>query len=61
MLINMDESTHEEHLSHPLQTNIRQFKIAVTFLTGFNRFFNVKKKVINYIFQDQLKLTISLK
>ena len=32
----MHKSTHEEHLAQPLQTNIKQFKIAVTFLTGFN-------------------------
>ena len=25
MLIVMDKSTHEEHLSHPLQTNNKQF------------------------------------
>ena len=41
MLIVMDKSTHEEHLSQPLQTNNKQFKIAVTFLTGYNGFFNV--------------------
>ena len=41
MLIVMDKSTHEEHLSQPLQTNIKQFKIAVTFLTGYNGTFNV--------------------
>ena len=40
ILIVMDKSTHEEHLSQPLQTNIKQFKIAVTFLTGFNGIFN---------------------
>ena len=34
MLIIMDKSTHEEHLSQPLQTNNKQIKIAVTFLTG---------------------------
>ena len=34
MLIVMDKSTHEEHLSQPLQTTINQFKKAVTFLTG---------------------------
>ena len=32
----MDKSTHEEHLSQPLQINKKQFKIAVTFLTGYN-------------------------
>ena len=41
MLIVMDSSTHEEHLSQPLQTNKKQFKIAVIFLTGHNGYFNV--------------------
>ena len=37
----MDKSTHEEHLSQALQTNNKQFKIAVTFLTAYNGIFNV--------------------
>ena len=41
MLIIMDKSTHEEHLSQPLQTNIKQFKIAITFLSAYNGIFNV--------------------
>ena len=41
MLIIMDKSTHEEHLSIPLQTNNKQFKIAITFLTAYNGIFNV--------------------
>ena len=41
MLIVMDKSTHEEHLSQPLQTNNKQLKIAITFLTAFNGIFNV--------------------
>ena len=41
LLIIMDKSTHEEHLSQPLQTNNKQFKIAVTFLTGYNGIFNI--------------------
>ena len=41
MLIVMDKSTHEESLSHLLQTNNKQFKIAVTSLTGYNGIFNV--------------------
>ena len=41
ILIVLDKSTHEEHLSQPLQTNNKQFKIAVTFLTGYNGIFNV--------------------
>ena len=40
-LIFMDKSTHKQHLSHPLQTNNKQFKIAVNFLTGYNGIFNV--------------------
>ena len=41
MLIVMDKSTHEEHLFQPLQTNIKQYKIAVTFLSVYNGIFNV--------------------
>ena len=41
MLIVMGKSTHEEYLFQPLQTNIKQFKIAVTFLTGYNGIFNI--------------------
>ena len=37
----MDKSIHEEHLFQPLQTNNKQFKIAVTFLTVYNGVFNV--------------------
>ena len=37
----MDKSIHEEHLSQPLQTNKEHFKIAVTFLTGYNGIFNL--------------------
>ena len=41
MLIVMDKSLHEEHLPQPLQTNNKQIKRAVTFLTGYNGTFNV--------------------
>ena len=44
----MDESTNEEHLSQPLQTNFKQFKKAVTFLTGFNGTFNVTNSKIQF-------------
>ena len=43
MLIVMDKTVHEEHLSQPLQTNNEQFKIAIIFLTGYNGIFNVTK------------------
>ena len=34
MLIVMDKSIQKEHLAQPLQTNNKQSKPAVTFLTG---------------------------
>ena len=50
MMIVMDKSTHEEHLSRPLQTNNKHFKIAVTFLTGYNEIFNVtNERKTNFI------------
>ena len=44
MLNVMDKSTHEEHLSQPLQFNNKQIKVAVTFLTGYNGIFKVTDK-----------------
>ena len=44
ILIVVDKNTHEGYLSQPLQTNHKQFNIAVTFLTGYNDFFNVRHK-----------------
>ena len=44
MSIVMDKNTHEEHLSQQLQINHKHFKIAVTFLTGYNGVFNVTDK-----------------
>ena len=41
MSIVMDKSTHEEHLSQPLQTNINQINIAVTFIAGYIGIINV--------------------
>ena len=51
MLIVMDKSTHEEHSSQPLQTNNKQFKIAVNFLTGYNGIFKVtiKNNILYFI------------
>ena len=65
ILVVMDKSTHEEHLSHPLQTNNKQFKIAVTFLTGYNGLFNISNKNNKFYFMksitdsdDFIKITI---
>ena len=51
MLMVMDKSTHEEHLSQPLQTNNKQFKITVTFLSGYNDIFNVTDKNNKFYFK----------
>ena len=54
MLIVMDKSTHEEHLYQPLQTNNRQFKIAVTFLCGYNGIFNVTNEINKFYFTKSI-------
>ena len=54
MLIVLDKSTHEEHLYQPLQTNTKQFKIAVTFLTGYNGFFNLTNSNNRFYFKKTL-------
>ena len=50
----MHKSTHEEHLSQALQTNDKQFKIAVNFLTGYNGIFNVKNSNIKFYFKKTI-------
>ena len=60
----MDKSTHEEHLSQPLQTNNKQFKIAVTFVNCYNSIFNVTNSNNKFYFlksitdDDQTQITI---
>ena len=54
MLNIMDKSTHEEHIFQPLQTNNKQFKIAVTFLSGYNGIFNVNNKNNKFYFKKNL-------
>ena len=54
MLIIMYKSTHEEHLSQPLQTNNKEFKIAVTFLSGYNGIFNVTSDNIKFYFTKSI-------
>ena len=54
MLIVMDKSTHEGYLFHPLQTNNKQFKIAFTFLTGYNGIFNVTNSNNKFYFEKTI-------
>ena len=44
VLMVIDKSIYEKYLSQPFQTNNKQFKRAVTFLTGFNGICNVTNK-----------------
>ena len=49
MLFNMDKSTHEGHLAQSIQTKNKEFKKAITFLTGYNGIFNItysNKKIL---------------
>ena len=50
MLIVLDKSTHEEHLSQPLQTKKKRFNLAFTFLIGYNGIFNMTSKNNNFYF-----------
>ena len=43
-LIDMDKSTNEENVFPPLQTNNKQFKVAITFLTAYNGIFDITTK-----------------
>ena len=54
MLSAMDKSSPEEHLSQPLQTNHKQFKIAVTFLTGYNGIFNLTPENSKFYFMKSI-------
>ena len=64
MLIIMDKSIHEEHLFQPLQTKNKQFKLAVTFLTGYSGIFNVTNSNNKFYFfksitdDDHILITI---
>ena len=53
-LVVIDKSTHEEHLNQPLQINNKQFKIAVTFLTGYNGVFNVTNSNNKFYFAESI-------
>ena len=54
MLIVMDKSTHEEHLSQPLQTNSKQFKLALTFLSCYIGIFNVTNSNNKFFFKKTI-------
>ena len=53
MFLVVDKSTQEDKLSQPLQTNDKQFKLAVGLVTGFNDVYNFtsQKRKISISFQ----------
>ena len=55
MLIVLDKSMHEEHLFQPLQTNNKQFKVAITFLSAYNGIFNITNTNKNFYFEKGIK------
>ena len=50
----MDKSTNEVHLFQPVQTNNKQFKIAVTFLNGYNGIFKVTNSNNEFFFMKSI-------
>ena len=54
ILVVMDKSTPEEHLAQSLQTNKKQFKISVIFLSGYNGTFNVQNSNNKFYFKKTL-------
>ena len=46
----MDKSIHEKNLSHPLQTDNKLLKLAVTFSTGYNAIFIIRSKTDKFCF-----------
>ena len=54
MLIVTDKSTQEKHLYQPLQTNKKQFEIAVTFLTGYKGIFDITNSNNRFYFMRSI-------
>ena len=59
MLSVMSKYTREKRLSELLQTNNKQFTIAVTFLTGYKGACNVTNKKIKFYFTVSITDVIS--
>ena len=54
MLIVLDKSIHDENLTQPLQTINKRFKLAVTFLTGYNGLFNATNSSNRFYFMKSI-------
>ena len=60
MLIIMDKSPHGEHLFQIIQTNNKQFKIAITFLSAYKAIFNVTNSKNKFYFTKSIMMTTIL-
>ena len=60
MLIVMDKSIHDLFLNEPLQTNNKQFKIAITFLTGYNGIFNITEANNKFYYITPEKMIVDI-
>ena len=54
MLIVMDKTIHEVFFYEPLQTNNKQFKVAVVFLTAYSEIFNVTNSNSKFYFKKTI-------
>ena len=54
LLIVMDKNILKEHLFQPLQTNNKQFKLAITFLSGYNGIFKVSNTNNKFYFKKTI-------
>ena len=54
ILVVMDESVLEEHLSQPLQANNRNLKVTVIFLICYNGIFNVTNSKNRFYFMKSI-------
>ena len=54
MLIVMNKSTHDDHISQLLQTKIEEYKISVTFLSGYNGIFIITNTNKNIYFTKSI-------
>ena len=54
MLIVMDKITQEEHLPQAVETENKQLKIALSFLTGYNGIFSITKTNIKFYFKKTI-------
>ena len=56
----LGKSTREQNLDETLQTNNKQFKIAIKFLTGYHGFFNITDKNNRFFYITPEKMIVEI-